>query len=268
MFFIPFALTLLLATISGCSGSDTDLSDMVFIPAGSFVMGNSSESALPDQRPAHQVYLDAYYIDKYEVTNQEYEAFIMAGGYQKRKFWLDEGWQFIQRNKIQNHLGLNKDLYNAPDQPVIGVSWYEADAYCRWAGKRLPTEAEWEKAARGAEGFLYPWGNEMIFENIAYNIANGKRTVPVGSFLNNASPYGVMDMAGNVWEWCADWYDETSYSKSPSKNPKGPEKGSDRVLRGGSWVSTRMQLQSTYRYHHLPVHRGFTTGFRCVKDVK
>ncbi len=273
-----FALILLLLTLPGCSRRkrNTDGSDMVLISDGLFGMGNSSKSASSDQIPAHQVFLDSYYIDKHEVTFQEYEKFIQAGGYQKREFWTEDGWKFIRQNQIAGYLVMGQKgaemlvqkLYNAPDQPVIGVSWYEADAYSRWAGKRLPTEAEWEKAARGPKGFLYPWGNEMNFANISYRVTNGKRTVPVGSFPSGASPYGVMDMAGNVWEWCSDWYDETYYAKSPSKNPQGPVSGTHRVLRGGAWGSNRMQLQSTYRYYDQPTYRGFNVGFRCVKDAK
>ena len=263
---------------SGCSQSD-DSSDkpcMILIPAGRYRMGNASGRAAPDQGPAHQVYLDAYYIDKHEVTFGEYEQFIQDGGYEKKRFWTKEGWEFIQSNEIKGYLTLGQPLagkttqklYNAPNQPVIGISWYEADAYCRWAGKRLPTEAEWEKAARGEKGFLYPWGNEMIFENIPYRITNGRRTVSVGSFPKGASPYGVRDMAGNVWEWCRDWYDGAYYTKSPSQNPQGPKSGTHHVLRGGGWGSTRLQLQSIYRYYDLPTYRGFNVGFRCASDAK
>ena len=272
-----FISTLVLLILSSCSRttSDSNESDMVFVPAGTFIMGNSSKAAFGNRTPAHEIFLDAYYIDKYEVTFKEYEAFIQAGGYEKKKYWLDEGWQFIQQYQIKGFLVLGQDrvhllnheLYNTPNQPIIGISWYEANAYCRWVDKRLPTEAEWEKAARGQKGFLYPWGNEMNFENVSYRITNGRRTVPVGSFPTGASLYGVMDMAGNVWEWCSDWYDGAYYAKSPSKNPQGPKSGAHRVLRGGGWRSTRLQLQSTYRYHDAPTYRGFNVGFRCAKNA-
>lgn len=277
--FLPIVLILIISTIYGCNrtkeAENAENSDQVFIPAGPFLMGNSKESSLSDQAPVHQVYLDAYYIDKYEVTVREYERFIIANGYRKRKFWTKEGWDYIQQNQVQGYLstghpyavGVNHKLYSGPNQPVIGISWYEADAYCRWAGRRLPTEAEWEKAARGQEGFLYPWGNEMNFANISHLVTNGKRTIPVGSLSGGASPYSVMDMAGNVWEWCSDWYDESYYSRSPPQNPQGPTTGAYRILRGGSWGSTRLQLQSTYRSYNNPVHKDFNIGFRCAKDA-
>lgn len=262
---------------SGCSQGENDVNrlNMLFVKPGSFHMGNSSEFASSNQVPSHQVFIDAYYIDKHEVTIQEYEKFIQAGGYHKNEFWTNLGWEFIQQNQIKGYMVLGQPraerlfqkLYNAPNQPVIGVSWYEANAYCKWAGKRLPTEAEWEKAARGLDGFLYPWGNEMIFANVSYNITNGKRTLPVGSFSNGASPYGCLDMSGNVWEWCSDWYDEDYYSRSTLRNPAGPKKGTYRVLRGGSWGSNRLQLQSVFRYYDRPTFRGFNVGFRCVGDI-
>ena len=270
-----FALMLSFLVVSACNQSESAETDTVLIPAGPFLMGSPSESALHGQSPAREVYLDAYFIDKHEVTIQEYERFIQEGGYRNKKFWTKAGWKFIEQNQIQGYLAMgqpittqsNYGLYNAPNQPIIGISWYEADAYCRWAGKRLPTEAEWEKAARGTEGFLYPWGNKMNFENLSYRVANGRRTVPVGSFPTGASPYGIVDMAGNVWEWCSDWYDKAYYTKSPSRNPKGPKSGMHRVLRGGGWGATRLQLRSTYRYYDLPTYRGFNAGCRCVKDA-
>ena len=199
--------------------------DMVLIPASEFQMGDGSPAALID--------LPAYFIDVYEVTNREYEEFILADGYQTEALWSKAGWAFIQSNGIDRPLGLDRNRYNGPDQPVVGVSWYEADAYARWANKRLPMEVEWEKAARGTDGRKYPWENEMDFSRIGYSMADNRRTFPVGSFPSSVSPYGLHDCAGNVSEWVADnfseWltdrYDKTYDSRSPRKNPTGPKNG-------------------------------------------
>ena len=156
-------------------------------PEGEFVMGSQEEGT--DRYPAHSVHLDAYYIDQYEVTNSQYEQFILQGGYQKKNFWSEQGWRFIQENEIDRPLGIEKTRYNGPNQPVVGVSWYEAEAYARWTNKRLPTEAEWEKAARGVDGRRYPWGNQMDFSRIVYSMVDNRRTFPVGSFPAGVSPY-------------------------------------------------------------------------------
>jgi len=242
--------------------------DMVYIPAGKFIMGSDFKDANEDQKPAHAVYLDAYYIDRFEVTNQQYEEFILAGGYQRKEFWTEEGWEFMKRNNIKHPMGWGNPLFDEPDQPVVGVSWYEAMAYAKWRGKRLPTEAEWEKAARGTDGRIYPWGNGMDFSKLMYFPGNGITTLIIGSFKGGASPYGVMDMAGNVWEWCLDRYDKYYYSKSPVRNPKGPNEGDYHVLRGGAWDSIRIQLRCIYRYYAKPDKRAYNIGFRCVRDAQ
>jgi len=193
--------------------------------------------------------LDSYYIDKYEVTNAEYELFILDGGYSQREYWSDEGWKLIRSHNITRPLGFGRPSFDEPDQPVVGATWYEADAYCRWAGKRLPTEAEWEKAARGVNGFEYPWGNLMVWSNIQYRISSGYRTYKVGTYPGNRSPYGVYDMAGNVWEWCVDDYDE-------------------KVLKGGGWTSASFQMKGSYRYGAKPETQRFDIGFRCVRCAR
>ena len=253
---------------------------MVRVPKGEFTMGTNDPQANSNQRPAHKVYLDAFYIDKHEVTNAQFEEFIFAGGYKKKKYWTQAGWEFIQKERFY-YIYPTREMYRidiplgygdntvstAPDHPVIGVSWYEAAAYAKWAGKRLPTEAEWEKAARGTnKKRLYPWGNKMDFKKLNY-FPHQQMLRPVGSFPKGKSPYGVLDMAGSVWEWCADWYGENQYVQNEKKNPKGSATGELKILRGGGWDSIRLQLRCTHRHAEKPTHRAYTVGFRCVKDV-
>ena len=272
------SIGLILAVLAACdqsSASSVPPEDMVLIPAGQFIMGTNSKEANTDQKPAHTVYLDAFYIDKHEVTNAQYEKFILAGGYKKREFWTEEGWNFIQKfqfdadewHQIETPLQYGENSVSTePDHPVIGVSWYEANAYAAWAGKRLPTEAEWEKAARGTDGRIYPWGNETDFSKLSY-FPHVVKVQTVGSFGNGASPYGVLDMAGSVWEWCADWYNESCYPQGSRKNPTGPDDGEYRVLRGGGWDSIRLQLRTSYRYYDKENRRAYNIGFRCVQDT-
>jgi len=200
-----------------------------------------------DEKPVHTVYLDAFYIDIYEVTNAQYEKFMDATGHNAPIHWDDPDF----------------NVYNLP---VVGVSWYDAMAYAEWAGKRLPTEAEWEKAARGGlVGKKFPWGNSF-----SYNHANGGGSswngpAPVGRLLANG--YGLYDMAGNVKEWCFDWYTQ-NYAISPTRNPRGPSSGAKRVIRGGSFRNNIGQLSNYCRLARgNPSHSGFDIGFRCVQDM-
>ena len=212
---------------------------MVSIPAGSFRMGDDSSIALSNQEPTHEVYLDAYFIDKTEVTVADFRAFIRDGGYKKQAYWAKEGWQYLQTLARKPYAvtpeSLNKIGRNNPRHPISGISWYEADAYARWSGKRLPTEAEWERAARGLDGRIYPWGNEMDLTKLHYIMPSSHRVGPVGDYPTGASPDGVLGMAGSLWEWIADWYDEDYYSYSKRKNPAGPARGTEKGLRGGAW---------------------------------
>jgi formylglycine-generating enzyme required for sulfatase activity len=217
---------------------------MVLVPAGEFLMGSDDGDA--DEKPPHRVHLDAYHVDRYEVTNALYRRLMEATGRQAPSYWNDSKW-------------------NGASQPVVGVSWHDAEAYCKWAGKRLPTEAEWEKAARGTDGRKYPWGEQWDASRANSDASKLGKTATVGSYPSGVSPYGAHDMAGNVWEWVADWYARDYYQRSPERNPPGPDSGTSRVLRGGSWDFNPFNLRSTYRINYTPVYRSHDFGFRCAR---
>jgi formylglycine-generating enzyme required for sulfatase activity len=226
---------------------------MVEIPSGEFIMGFDGTQALEDERPLHRVWLDAFSMDLHEVMTAQYAAFLAA----KHR---EAPWQWEMVN-----LGLHGD------RPVIGVDWHDADAYCRWKGKRLPTEAEWEKAARGMDGRLYPWGNQVPTSALA-NFALGARfsysqvLMPVRSYEQGKSSYGLYQMAGNVGEWVQDWYLSNYYETSPERNPQGPEQGQFKVLRGGSWSDQPKYLLTFARFKLPPETRNSYTGFRCANS--
>jgi formylglycine-generating enzyme required for sulfatase activity len=223
-----------------------------------------SAEALNDEGPAHTVFLDSYLIDKYEVSNKHYGEFLKENGHPAPAYWDDP------------HL-------NRPEQPVVGVSWYDAKAYCEYRGKRLPTEAEWEKAARGPNSLRYPWGNEFDPAKANYG-KNRDATAPVDSYVEGTSYYGLHHMAGNVFEWVSDWYDPRYYGRLETMvNPTGPAKpiwlggtgtyvdrltvGEKRVIRGGSWIAPESTLRTTHRFWNHPVNNsyGVGLGFRCAK---
>jgi formylglycine-generating enzyme required for sulfatase activity len=218
---------------------------MVCVPAGEFIMG--SDEGAGDEQPMHTVHLDAFYIDETEVTNAQYQKCVEAGGCDPpvKTTFYDHHADYAQH-------------------PVVYVSWSDADAYCRWAGKRLPTEAEWEKACRGTDGRTYPWGEGIDCDHAQYGGCGGG-TVPVGSKPKGASPYGALDMVGNVWEWVADWYDPGYYSQSPGRNPPGPDSGTAKVLRGGSLHGNQRFTRCAYRVGGNPRYWYFYVGFRCAK---
>ncbi len=233
--------------------------DMVLIPAGEFTMGDNTRynwSFLLAYNiydgPEHTVYLDAYYIDKYEVTNKQYKKFMEETGYRMPRCWNDA-------------------RFNHPDQPVVGVTWDDAVAYAKWAGKRLPTEAEWEKAARGRDKRLWPWGNK--FDKTKCTVwesqeTGARWTTPVGKYETGASPYGCYDMAGNAWEWCADYYDPNYYSLSPVKNPSGPAEGFQKVVRGGGVLYFGHFARCAARYRVPWYAQSPQIGFRCAKSAE
>ena len=243
-----------------------DGAEMVLVPAGEFAMGSSLYEGFQEY-PQHTVFLNAFYIDRYEVTNAEYYQFWQADGefnsfHSPRSYAVYNigSWPLVAITK--------------PNYPVVGITWDDAQAYALWTGKRLPTEAEWEKAARGADARIWPWGNQFDMNidgtTVHANIWKGRREKgmieSVGMYPTGVSPYGVYDMAGNVWEWCADWFDYEYYHHSPGENPMGPETGDTRVIRGGSWYNTADLAQCSYRTGIDPNYRWYKLGFRCVQD--
>ena len=225
--------------------------DWVIIPAGEFLMGSDKSKdrdAWSHELPQHRVYLAQYQIARCPVTNAQFAQFIRDTGY---------NGQFGSAALAFDSAKTN--------HPVTYIRWNDAVAFCEWAKVRLPTEAEWEKAARGTDGRIYPWGNEKPDE-LRCNF-RGKTTTPVGSYPIGASPYGVLDMSGNAEEWVSDWYDENYYSVSLASNPQGPSIGETRVVRGGSWGCIACNVRSARRDHDHPGEYGYGTirGFRCVR---
>jgi iron(II)-dependent oxidoreductase len=214
---------------------------MVCLPGGTFAMG--SKRGKTNETPVHEVEIEPLCIDIHEVTVQEYSTFLKETGYQLPAYWQPE--------------------LDRPDDPVVGITWQDALAYASWADKRLPTEAEWEYAARGGTAdTIYPWGNEPDRKRANFSSTG---IAPVKRFEPNG--YGIHDMIGNVWEWCSDWYSDDYYKVSPRKNPQGPFTGIHKVLRGGTWYSNEEQIRITNRYFSLPEIKSFHIGFRCVKEA-
>jgi len=232
---------------------------MVLVPAGSFLMGSDPEkdrAAGPQEFPQRHVHLDAFWIDRYEVSNVEYLRFVLGTGMDWPMFWRERPFP----EKAALH-------------PVINVSWHDADAYCRWAGNRLPTEAEWEKAARGEHARLFPWGDEpagWIKSNIAHpGSKRGFKYPPLANvtrYDKGVSPYGAYQMAGNVSEWVSDWFDPEYYRRGFDVNPQGPESGDLKVFRGGSWNEDPEVARSAGRNAGPPDRKSYLTGFRCAQS--
>jgi len=238
-----------------------DKMPMMLIPAGKAPIGRNDEAL--DARPQHIVALDAFLIDKYLVTNRMFSQFLNEMGNQTEggTKWYDDMAKNA-RLKLSGNSWFVMRTFS--EHPIVSVSWYGATAYCRWAGGRLPTEAEWEKAARGMDDRIYPWGNQPP----SYEVANFQgyqvSTSPVGTFPKGASIYGLLDMAGNVWEWVSDWYGHDYYAHSLLINPHGPDKGVTKVMRGGSWFNIDRHLKVSYRSYCNPATRTANLGFRCV----
>jgi iron(II)-dependent oxidoreductase len=245
--------------------------EMVVIPAGEFLMGSDKKTdrlAYRSEIPQRHVYLDTFQIDKYEVTALAYLKFVLATNRLPQLDWRYDGGNF--QDTMANH-------------PIMHVNWYDADAYCKWAGKRLPTEAEWEKAARGVDGRLFPWGSEYA----GPTRANFGRTglsgpvrdrperlllyppiISVDKYENAVSPYGLYQTIGNVAEWVSDWYDQNYYKTAPERNPKGPETGTQKAFRGGGWMDSTTTMRAAMRNGTDPNTKINWMGFRCAQDVK
>ena len=274
---------------------------MVLVPAGEFSMGSNKEEidrllqgrtdvkreVFNDEIPRHRVSLDGFYIDTYEVTNAHFQQFVQATGHRTQAEregagYVNKGATFalVTGATWRAPQGPGSSLASLEQHPVVQVSQEDAKAYCSWAGKRLPTEAEWEKAARGTDGQLYPWGHQ--FDGTRANFCDtncqttlqdraandgARYTAPVGSYAGGKSPYGVYDMTGNVWEWVADWHDENYYKSSPARNPQGPASGDQAVLRGGGWGNIALSVRTSNRSRSAPAHRYDDIGFRCAKTL-
>ena len=250
--------------------TDAHGAQMTLVPAGEFTMG--SDQGFPDELPIHQVYLNSFYIDTLEVTNRQYEDCVEAGGC-KPPFRTD-CCSLDQQTPRPVYFGDPKfDQY-----PVTWLSWTQGKTYCTWRGARLPTEAEWEKAARGTDARTYPWGNDDPTPNrLSFTWKPGEfgfkspyGTMPVGSYQLGASPYGILDMAGNVYEWVSDIYDPGYYAISPHDNPKGPASGIYRIARGGSFYNTAFRNRASNRNYDAFLKADdaeFDSGVRCAADA-
>lgn len=242
----PFILVFLSPFAGHSQGTPEN---MVLIPKGVFIMGKNTQNPT-DWQPEHNVEVNSFYLDKYEVSNRQYEAFCRATGHNLPEFWGKSEF---------------KSGPDFPDHPVVGVSSYDAESFAKWAGKRLPTEAEWEYASRGGQALRnYPFGDQ-VDSTLANYGKKYKGILKTGAFQPNG--FGLYDMSGNVWEWVSDNYDGNYYAVSPSINPKGPDRSRFRVIRGGSWHSGAMCLQNYYR-NGLPASWvDFAVGFRCARDL-
>ena len=260
-----------------------DVTDMARVPDGNFKRGSTFEENkihlkicrkvdkacrlwwFDDEYPAKQVFVDTFWMDVYEVTNSQYLEFVLATGHRPA---LDEACttDACREGNLWKGKSFPKRIAR---QPVTQVNWYDADAYCRFRGKRLPTEAEWEKAARGPNGRQYPWGNASPKGRATYQKKwlGAFTMTPVGTYPHGVSMYGVHDMAGNVWEWVDDWYHRNYYARGSKIEPKGPASGDFKVVRGGSWVNYADTLRSALRRWSRPQVQFNDTGFRCAMDA-
>ena len=230
---------------------DEKVVPMAYVPGGVFLMGNDRGNV--DERPIHAVNVDAFYMDAFEVTNKLYKACVQAGACQP----------------VKKNSATRSKYYDDPRFvrfPVLFVNWNMAQTYCEWRGARLPTEAEWEKAARGASNLTYPWGEDLDCNLANYGNCLGD-TSGAAIYDLGKSRFGIYNMAGNVWEWVSDWYSATYYRSSPEDNPQGPDWGTEKVLRGGSWKDNFVEIQSMNREAEKPAYSSNAVGFRCAKDA-
>jgi len=244
---------------------------MALIAAGPFTMGFAIENDLEfgdtDEEPVHRVFLDAYWIDRFEVTSARFSEFLNRHLPESSRYF-DPG-SAVTIEMVNGHYQPRAGLER---YPANRVSWYGADAYCRWVGKRLPTEAEWEKAARGTDERMFPWGDQPPADDRVtlrrkFSKLGFKVMEPVDALPEGQSPYGVHHMAGNVWEWVADWYAANYYEQSPQKNPQGPDGGISKVLRGGNWYYKPYYMRTTYRFNERPEVFKVWQGFRCAASI-
>ena len=269
--------------------SPKDGAPMVEIAAGDFLMGSMSVSKgsyFANEVPQHRIFLPAYWIDQTEVTLGQFSIFIAETGYvteaekEKQGYVFNistSDWYKTKNANWRQPQAQGADITLVSEEyPVTQVTYNDAVAFCAWAGRRLPTEAEWEKAARGNLACIYPWDRpdatsaaclrapDATLLNYKLHI---KSVTPVGKYRSGASPYGAMDMAGNVWEWIVDWYKDDYYYRTGDTNPLGPPEGTDRVLRGGSWTSNAEQVRAAARFHRPPNYRADDLGFRCALTI-
>jgi formylglycine-generating enzyme required for sulfatase activity len=229
--------------------------ELIEIPEGPFLMGSSDDDpdAIDHEKPQHQLYLPTYWIGKTPVTNAQFRPFVEGDGYRNRAYWSDEGWEWRTSNKCTQPFYWNDAKWNGDAQPVVGVAWYEAAAYCRWLSAqtgddyRLPSEAEWEKAARGDDERIYPWGNQAPNKTRANFDGAVGRTTPVGRYSAGASFYGVLDMAGNVWEWTRSEFQKYPYDPDDGREDASNLSGKVFTLRGGSWYNNRTHIRCAAR---------------------
>jgi iron(II)-dependent oxidoreductase len=241
---------------------------MIRIPAGPFLRGSPPNVGLSEEHPRRTIFISEFEIDRLPVTFGDFAAFVEKNGYQDPALWSDEGWAYVQEHAL-----LRPRFWDEPEwahvhgqsQPVVGVSFYEAQAYARFAGKRLPTEAEWEKAAAGEEGRMYPWGDDWEEGRCSFRGGAVRAAPPVGQFPLGVSPYGVWEMAGGVWEWCTDWHDEKYYTVAPERDPTGPSTGTMKVARGGAWNALPLLNRCANRNAWKPSARFSNVGFRCAR---
>lgn len=255
----------------------------VYVPAGCFMMGTSETEAeyastldapdwavnrLPTEQPQREVCItQGYWIDEFEVTNEAYEAFVEAGGYENQDYWSAEGWQWLSDQRVNIILALCSFERRDPQRPRVCINWYQAEAYANWRGGHLPTEAQWEYAARGPESLIYPWGNEWNPE--LANILDALQSEPVGSYPDGVSWVGAHDMAGNAMEWVQDWLaDDYSELLDQTEDPTGPEFGTIRIEKGGWWGSNPVVARSAYRhFEDPPTYQDDHIGFRVVTEI-